>query len=115
MNNKVILVIIAVILVGGGYLFATSQKAQAPSTATPSQTYTMQDIKQHATTDDCWMAIDGKVYDVTSYISDQQHPGGKAILEGCGRDASEIFHTSPPHSREAESLLPDYVIGTLAE
>ena len=32
--------------------------------------------------------IDGKVYDVTAYTPD--HPAGKALLKGCGKDATEF-------------------------
>ena len=81
------------------------------------QTYTLADISQHYQASDCWLAIHGKVYDVTSWIP--VHPGGQAILEGCGKDATDLYETRPmgsgtPHSQSARSLLPNYYIGELA-
>ena len=84
------------------------------------KSYTLAEIAEHSEADDCWFAIEGKVYDVTDYIADQRHPGGAAILEGCGLDATELFNTRPmgsgtPHSEKARSFLPNFEIGTLAE
>ena len=46
----------------------------------PSETYfTLEEVAKHDNEDDCWMVINGKVYDVTDYIDD--HPGGDVILD----------------------------------
>ena len=83
-------------------------------TAVQDPTFTMEEVAQHDTRDDCWIAIDGKVYDVTDFIT--SHPGGSAILEGCGTDGSELYETRPmgsgtPHSARARDMLQDYHIG----
>ncbi len=40
-------------------------------------------LGQHASRDDCWVAYNGKVYDITSYLP--RHPGGtNRILTYCG-------------------------------
>ncbi len=77
-------------------------------------TYGMEQLAMHNTDDDCWMAINGKVYDVTDYVD--KHPGSDSILEGCGREATELFETRPmgsgtPHSDNARQKLDDYEIG----
>ncbi len=87
----------------------------ASSTA-PAASYTLADVAQHATQFDCWMAIEGKVYNVTNYIG--EHPGGKAILRGCGKDATILFDTRPdgpgtPHPPEARQILPQFYVGDL--
>eukprot|EP00038_Savillea_parva_P007501 m.170615 g.170615 ORF g.170615 m.170615 type:complete len:99 (+) comp13265_c0_seq1:2-298(+) len=52
--------------------------------------YAMSEVARHKTKTDCWVAIDGKVYDVTKFLDD--HPGGKkAILIYAGKDATEQF------------------------
>jgi cytochrome b involved in lipid metabolism len=76
----------------------------------------MEEVIKHDNKNDCWLLIDGKVYDVTEFIG--SHPGGKAILEGCGKDATELFETRPmgsgvPHSDRARGLREDYYIGNL--
>lgn len=47
------------------------------------------ELAKHYKKDDCWTAIDGKVYDITEYI--QFHPGGNKILAGAGRDGTVPF------------------------
>lgn len=77
--------------------------------------FTLEEVAKHNKPDDCWMVIHGKVYDVTSYI--YLHPGGDIILQGCGKDATELFETKGglggPHSKRARQLLEKYYIGEL--
>ncbi len=79
--------------------------------------YSLAEVAEHATATDCWLVIEDQVYDVTAFIESQQHPGGEAILQGCGTDATAIFNQRPkdgePHSSTARSFLPQYLIGTL--
>lgn len=71
---------------------------------------TMADVATHDSSSDCWLVIDGGVYDVTSYIS--SHPGGSAILRGCGIDATSIFSG---HPASADAIKANYKIGDLAQ
>ncbi|EGR30433.1 hypothetical protein IMG5_132170 [Ichthyophthirius multifiliis] len=48
--------------------------------------YTWPEIIQHDKRDDCWIVIQGKVYDLSNYIS--QHPGGDIILDGAGGECT---------------------------
>ncbi|MFH2062583.1 MAG: cytochrome b5-like heme/steroid binding domain-containing protein [bacterium] len=79
--------------------------------------YSLNEVASHATADDCWMAIDGQVYNVTAAIGN--HPGGEMILQGCGKDATQLFATKgrgeagPPHSPQAREGLANFMIGTL--
>jgi cytochrome b involved in lipid metabolism len=80
------------------------------------KTYKLKDVAAHAAQEDCWLAIHGKVYDVTHYI--KSHPGGTAILEGCGKDATDLFEIRPmgsglPHSDIARHIMQKYYIGEL--
>lgn len=92
---------------------ADGSATTVPSGNTAGNSYTLQDIAQHATPNDCWMTIGGKVYDVSSYVA--KHPGGEAILQGCGIDATGMFqqvHTGEKAGR-ANGLLDNYQVGTL--
>lgn len=78
--------------------------------------FTMEEIASHSTAEDCWLLIGGKVYDVTDFVA--AHPGGQAILEGCGTDATLLYETRPmgsgtPHSEKARQRLEEYYIGDL--
>jgi len=78
--------------------------------------YNLTEIAKHNNVNDCWLLIDDKIYDVTEYISSGKHPGGEAILEGCGKiDGTELFSTRPmgsgtEHSDEAYGYLDTFYI-----
>ncbi|EJT47101.1 hypothetical protein A1Q1_04175 [Trichosporon asahii var. asahii CBS 2479] len=75
--------------------------------------YTIEDLQQHKTREDCWVLISGKVYNVTKFLdeTDEQHPGGDEVLiEEGGRDATEAFE-DVGHSDEARAMLPKMLVG----
>lgn len=89
----------------------------APATTDGERTdkLTLSEVGLHNKQEDCWMVIRGKVYDVTTFYT---HPGGEAILEGCGTDATSLFESRPmgsgtPHSNIAEQALLNFYIGDL--
>ncbi|PFH34303.1 cytochrome b5 family heme/steroid binding domain-containing protein [Besnoitia besnoiti] len=50
----------------------------------------LEELARHRTREDLWVALDGIVYDISSYVA--FHPGGARILvEHAGRDISEVF------------------------
>lgn len=74
---------------------------------------TLDEIAKHNTLSDCYLVIEGKVYDVTSYVND--HPGGKEmLLIGCGKDATSLYNTKGGegrgHSMFARDLLQTYYV-----
>ncbi len=72
--------------------------------------YTLADVSAHNSKTSCWTAIEGRVYDITKYIN--QHPGGSAVLRGCGVDGTRIFNNVGAH-RGTIAGLDQYVIGPL--
>lgn len=74
----------------GNYSSTTSQSNDKVSSSTAKL-----DISSHNNKNDCWMIIDGQTYDLTSFID--SHPGGKAILKGCGKDATEMYKGVSAH------------------
>jgi len=119
---------VGLILLGGGIYFGyqimypkpmtktTKEKAES---ATP-KSYNMSQVAEHASKDSCWLVLDSKVYDVTPFVTSGFHPGKDAILEGCGKDATELFNTRPmgsgtSHSDKARGMLGKYYIGDISE
>lgn len=100
----------------------SSQPAQAGSgqqpVTTTSKSFTNAEVIKHNNSSNCWLIIGGKVYDVTNFLS--QHPGGAGtILSYCGKEATRAFDTKDQsfgggHSSGANTLLQDYLIGTLS-
>lgn len=92
----------------------TETVTTTPATGSRVAMYTMSDISQHNSESDCWLVIDSSVYDVTSFITD--HPGGEEILNGCGKDATDLFKGQAKHGGpEAQTTLPTLKIGELTE
>jgi cytochrome b involved in lipid metabolism len=48
------------------------------------------EVANHNTRESCWIVIDSKVYDVTSFL--HQHPGGAAILLRQGGTVSWLLY-----------------------
>ena len=50
------------------------------------------EISQHNTKDDCWVVVDGVVYDMTDFLD--EHPGGKRLpVKHSGKDVTEIWNS----------------------
>jgi len=77
--------------------------------------FTLAEIAKHNSANDCWLLINNKVYDVTSFLG--SHPGGvETIIPHCGQEATNAYNTKDigrPHSARAASMLNDYYIGDL--
>lgn len=68
--------------------------------ASPQKQFTREEIEKHDKENDCWIVINGKVYDATSVLS--WHPGGKATIMG---------HAGKVHAdttEDFESIHDDY-------
>merc|ERR1712087_376832 len=67
-------------------------------------------VAKHATNEDIWMAINGKVYNVTKYM--EEHPGGEEVLmDKAGQDATEEFE-DVGHSNDARKTLETFIVGS---
>lgn len=100
------------------------QTQPLPDKQTPDQakTFTLNEVAQHTSKDDCWAIISGDVYDLTEFIN--RHPGGDEILRACGTDATTLFNSrqtqdgqavgsGAPHSQAATEQLAKLKIGTI--
>lgn len=73
--------------------------------SSPEKQFTRQEIEKHHTENDCWIVVNGNVYDATEVLS--WHPGGKgAIMAHAGIvhwDTTEEF--SSIHDNYAQDKL----------
>eukprot|EP00668_Euglena_longa_P036424 GGOE01046817.1.p1 GENE.GGOE01046817.1~~GGOE01046817.1.p1 ORF type:complete len:534 (-),score=149.20 GGOE01046817.1:307-1878(-) len=76
-------------------------------------TVTEAEVARHNSASDCWIIIDGFVYNVTSFLD--IHPGGRVVLlPYAGRDATEVFVSlhRMEHLRQYADML---LVGRLPE
>jgi len=122
------LIIGLVIIVGiGGLVYWQKQEAKEEQMAqqaaqdsqnqeTPAQqgTYALADVAAHKDRASCWSAINGNVYDLTSWVP--KHPGGEqAILSICGIDGSAKFNRQHGGAQLQAQILAGFKIGVLAQ
>lgn len=76
---------------------------------------TMAEVARHDQPSDCWLVLDGTVYDVTGFVA--AHPGSDAIVRGCGKDATWFFThrdgEAGDHSASARAMLDAFALGPL--
>lgn len=79
--------------------------------------YTLADVAEHNTVDDCWVIVNDTVHDVSSFAQSGKHPGGD--LSGvCGSDATEMFFNRPngtAHPETAQDFLATMKVGTITK
>lgn len=119
------LLITIVVLAAGVGFFSLTQRTEQAAVPTDVSTdgassvagdvataFTLAEVATHDNTDDCYIAIQGKVYDVTGFID--QHPGGvDKITSGCGKEMTGMF--AAIHSNRAWDLLARFQVGVLSE
>eukprot|EP00275_Glaucocystis_incrassata_P001469 EC123026.1.p1 GENE.EC123026.1~~EC123026.1.p1 ORF type:complete len:151 (+),score=19.46 EC123026.1:161-613(+) len=81
--------------------------------AEAKKVFTTEELKEHKSRKTLWMAIHGKVYDITEFMD--EHPGGpEVLLDSAGQDATTDFE-DVGHSDEAREMLAKYLIGDYSE
>lgn len=67
----------------------STRNQQVNSKCVSERVLTWEQIRQHSSSDDAWIVIKGRVYDVTEFK--RIHPGGDIILTSAGQDATDVF------------------------
>ncbi|GIW67015.1 MAG: hypothetical protein KatS3mg095_0913 [Candidatus Parcubacteria bacterium] len=84
------------------------------STQTEEKFYTIEEISQHNSKENCWAVIRGDVYDLTKWID--KHPGGEdKILSICGKDGTQAFERKHGGQEKPEKALEKFKIGRLKQ
>lgn len=98
---------------GAAVVWSDVTPVAAPSSQTETR-YALADVAKHATKEDCWAAVDGTVYNLTSWI--QQHPGGPdRIIALCGTDATSAFTNQHDGQSQPAARLAGFKVGVLGQ
>ncbi|MEK7100966.1 MAG: cytochrome b5 domain-containing protein, partial [Patescibacteria group bacterium] len=81
-------IIVAVLITALAVAFGFSQtiKNTIFSVKNPEGIYTLKEVNTHNTPEDCWLVVDGFVFDLTS--ESKKHPA----MFSCGTDGSANYH-----------------------
>ncbi len=91
---------------------SSASKTEISAGATTKRTMTLAEVAKHDKPTDCYIAVHGKVYNVTSFLS--KHPGGEErIMMYAGNDATFAFDNQN-HSPKARKWLQDFLVCELA-
>ena len=96
-----------------------SDEPQPTQTAEPTPTpeesvngYTLAQVSERNSAAECWVVIDGGVYDLTQWI--RSHPAGSgAILNLCGKDGTSSFTSQHGGQARPSSTLDGYYLAPL--
>ena len=89
----------------------TAEESQEQESDTESG-FTLQDVAKRNSSAECWVAIDGGVYDLTKWI--RSHPGGAgAITQLCGKDGTSQFLGRHGGQSSPAAALEEFYIGPL--
>jgi flavocytochrome c len=98
---------------GGAGVAALTPPPVVAKASGGARSFTEAEIAKHNSEGDLWVVIEGKVYDLTSFLPD--HPGGKkAIMLFAGKDATEEFNMLHPPNVLKKYLSPEALLGTVA-
>jgi cytochrome b involved in lipid metabolism len=108
-NTKMKSIAIATALLIPLGFVAPAAISAAPST---TKTISIKQVKTHNTATDCWSIVNGKVYDLTDWVS--KHPGGsKDIIRMCGVNGSKGFNSEHGGDKSPAKDLAMYQIGVV--
>ena len=86
----------------------------APSASAPAGMINLSttEIKMHNSKSDCWSIVNGKVYNLTTYV--QKHPGGSAVITNiCGKDGTNSFANEHNTQSKPNSVLTGFLAGSV--
>ncbi|PIN10951.1 Cytochrome b5 [Handroanthus impetiginosus] len=76
-----------------------------------AKVFTLAEVSEHNSSKDCWVVINGKVYDVTKFLED--HPGGDEVLiSSTGKEATDDFE-DVGHSASAKAMMEEFYVGDI--
>ncbi len=108
---KKILLVAALLLLSAGCGAKQIPVTNTTQTIT-TKSYTMAEVLAGNSAAKCWVAINGKVYDLTNWVG--MHPGGPDnILAICGTDATQAFDSQHGGQRRPAEELAKFEIGVL--
>jgi hypothetical protein len=87
--------------------------SQAPA-AVPASFF-MGDVEAHAEKYDCWVVVEGGVYDVTGLVNTDTSAAAADVAASCGTDVTALVNQQSPAYTALKAKLGDSFKGALKE
>ena len=88
--------------------------ASTQSAPAGSVNLTTSEVKSHNSQSDCWSIVNGKVYNLTTYV--KSHPGGAGVIANiCGKDGTNAFTKQHNTQGKPNSVLTEFLLGSVGE
>lgn len=76
-------------------------------------TFTVEEVSKHNKPEDCWVIMEGMVYDITDFL--KLHPGGAdTIMKYAGKDCTDAFNKAHSYVNKDE-LLFNEIVGVVVD
>ncbi|GAV28914.1 hypothetical protein PMKS-002392 [Pichia membranifaciens] len=86
------------------FLVQPSLANDEAAAASSNKKIPVEEFVKHNTADDCWITVNGNVYDLTDFID--MHPGGTTpLIQNAGHDATVLYNKIHPKGT-IENFLP---------
>ena len=95
---------------------AVALEGSAPTVGAPAGSVNLStsEINSHNSQSDCWSIVNGKVYNLTTYV--QSHPGGVGVIANiCGKDGTNSFKNQHGTQGKPNSVLTGFLLGSVGE
>ncbi|TID14929.1 hypothetical protein CANINC_004600 [Pichia inconspicua] len=94
------------------YFISQPSLANDEAHADSNKQIPVEEFVKHNHADDCWIAVNGNVYDLTDFIS--MHPGGTTpLIQNAGHDATVLYNKIHPKGTIENFLPKEKQLGTL--
>ncbi|GME90617.1 unnamed protein product [Ambrosiozyma monospora] len=98
--------------IAAGTTLALSSTINNEAPQKPPRKVSVEEFVKHDKPDDCWIVVNGQVYDFTDFIA--HHPGGRfPLIRNAGHDASETFNKLHAKGTIEMNLPPEKYIGEI--
>lgn len=99
-------------LATSAYIISQPLLANDEAHADSERKISVDEFVKHNHADDCWIAVNGNVYDLTDFIS--MHPGGTTpLIQNAGHDATALYNKIHPKGTIENFLPKEKQLGTL--
>ncbi|KAG0679784.1 Cytochrome b2, mitochondrial precursor [Pichia californica] len=104
--------IVSIAATAASYFLFQPNLANDEAATISNRKISVEEFIKHNKADDCWITVNGNVYDLTDFI--EMHPGGTTpLIQNAGHDATVLYNKIHPKGTIENFLPKDKQLGVL--